>query len=452
MNRREFLMTAAGALSAAPSRPPNVVLIFCDDLGYGDIGCYGGPIRTPNIDTLARDGARFTHFYSANPVCSPSRAALMTGRYPTRVGVQRVLFPRDTIGLPDSETTIAQVLKKVGYKTMAVGKWHLGHLPQFLPTRRGFDEYFGIPYSNDMNPRPLMHNTETVEEPANLDTLTQRYTEQAVGFIERSKNSPFFLYMPHTYPHIPLGASARFRGKSGQGLYGDAVEEVDWSVGQVLASLKKQGVENNTLVLFSSDNGPWFQGSPGKLRGRKGMTYDGGMREPFLARWPGHIPRGLTCGSVTSTMDILPTVAKLCAAPMPQKPLDGIDIWPLLSGARTELTRDVYLYFDNWNLQCARLGNYKLHMARYNSMAYSPPPAGGRINLPLGHPELYDVVHDVDESYDIASEHPEIVRKIQERVEQLVQTFPDEVKKAWADTKARNVNSSAVGAVPRPRK
>ncbi len=286
-------------LAAAPARLPNIVFIYCDDLGYGDLGCYGSKIRTPNIDRMASEGVRFTQFYSANPVCSPSRAALLTGRYPTRAGVPRVLFPYDKVGLPDSETTIAQMLKPKGYKTMCVGKWHLGHLPEFLPTRRGFDEYYGIPYSNDMNPRVLLHATEagveTVEQTATLETLTPRYTEQAVRFIERSKGSPFFLYMPHTYPHIPLGASPRFRGKSPLGLYGDVVEEIDWSVGEVLASIRKNGLDDNTLVMLSSDNGPWYQGSPGRLRGRKGMTYEGGVREPFLARFPGRIPKGSTC-------------------------------------------------------------------------------------------------------------------------------------------------------------
>jgi len=227
MNRRGFLMAATVSfltpLMEASDRNPNIVLIYCDDLGYGDLGCYGSSIPTPHLDRMAAEGMRFTQFYSANPVCSPSRAALLTGRYPTRVGVPRVLFPNDTTGLPDDEMTIAQVLKASGYKTMCVGKWHLGRLPEFLPTNRGFDEYFGIPYSNDMSPRPLMHNLEILEEPAALETLTPRYTERALKFIQRSKDFPFFLYMPHTYPHIPLGASDRFRGRSAQGLYGDVI-------------------------------------------------------------------------------------------------------------------------------------------------------------------------------------------------------------------------------------
>ncbi len=454
MNRREFLGSAAAAAGAAalgakPAAPPNIVFIYCDDLGYGDLGCYGSKIRTPNLDRMAAEGMRFTQFYSANPVCSPSRAALMTGRYPTRVGVPRVLFPRDTTGLPDSETTIAQVLKPRGYKTMCVGKWHLGHLPQFLPTNRGFDEYYGIPYSNDMSPRPLMHNTETLEEPANLETLTPRYTAQALGFIERSKGSPFFLYMPHTYPHIPLAASKRFRGRSPLGLYGDVVEEIDWSVGEVFGALKKHGLDGNTLVMFSSDNGPWFQGSPGLLRGRKGMTYEGGVREPFLARFPERIPRGSLCRGVAGTVDILPTLARLTGAALPQLPLDGIDIWPLLNGQQQEIEREALLYFDNWNVQCARWRRWKLHFARYNSMAYSPAPPGGRMNIPLRSPELYDLENDPNESYDIAPENPQIVAEIRGRVERLLPGFPEEVRNAYAQTQTRKPAATPIGAVPR---
>ncbi len=449
MNRRKFLQSALAAAAVPPGPTLNVVLIYADDLGFGDLGCYGGKIHTPNLDGLAREGARFTHFYSANPVCSPSRAALLTGRYPTRVNVPRVFFPADKEGLPDSETTLAQVLKRKGYKTMCVGKWHLGHLPQYLPTNRGFDEYFGIPYSNDMNPRWLMHNTNVVEEQATLETLTPRYTEQAVKFIERSKGGPFFLYMPHTYPHIPLAASPRFKGKSPHGLYGDVIEELDWSVGEILTALKKNGLERDTLVLFSSDNGPWFQGSPGRLRGRKGSTYEGGVREPFLARLPGRIPKGRVCSGIASTMDLVPTVARLCGAELPAKPVDGIDIWPMLSGQRNEIEREALLYFDNVHLQCARLGKWKLHVSRYNVMVYNPAPAAGRVNLPLT-PELYNLIDDPDESYDVAKENPKVVEEILERVERLMVGFPEPIRTAYADTKARKRGVSATGALPRP--
>jgi arylsulfatase A len=454
MQRRTFLQTLAAAplaSAAGAATKPNIVLIYCDDLGYGDIGPYGSRIRTPNLDRMASEGIRFTNFYSANPVCSPSRAALLTGRYPTRVGVPKVLFPADTAGLALSETTIAAMLKPAGYRTMCIGKWHLGHTPQYLPTSRGFDEYFGIPYSNDMTPRPLLHNTERLEEPAVLETLTPRYTEQAVKFIERSKSEPFFLYMPHTYPHIPLGASPRFRGKSPLGLYGDVVEELDWSVGEVLSALKRSGADNNTLVMFSSDNGPWYQGSPGALRGRKGSSYEGGVREPFLARYPGRIPKGKVCEGVAGTVDMLPTIAGLSGAALPQAPLDGIDIWPLLSAKKPALEREALLYFDDWNLQCARWGKWKMHFARYNTMAYNPAPQGGRVNLPLHPPELYDLLNDPQESYDAAAENPAVVKEIQSRVERLLTGFPQEVRQAWAATQARQTAPTATGSLPRAK-
>jgi len=456
LDRRDFLKAAAASLALpwlpARGKTPNIIIIYCDDLGYGDLGCYGSSISTPNVDRLAAEGMRFTQFYSANPVCSPSRAALLTGRYPTRVGVPRVLFPTDKTGLPDDETTIAHMLKAQGYKTLCVGKWHLGHLPPFLPTSRGFDEYFGIPYSNDMTPRPLMHNLDVLEEPAVLETLTPRYTDQALKFIERSKGSPFFLYMAHTYPHIPLAASDRFRGKSAQGLYGDVVEEIDWSVGRILEALKTHGLDQDTLVVFSSDNGPWYQGSPGKLRGRKGSTYEGGVREPFIARFPGHIPPGTVCRGVAGTIDILPTIARLCDATLPGKPLDGIDIGPLLSGRSASLDREALLYFDGWNVQCARWGRWKLHFMRYNSPPYVPAPPDGRMNLPLPVPELYDLDADPDESYDVAPENPKIVAEIRGHVERLLEGFAEEVRKAYRETKALEVAPSNVGQVPRLKK
>jgi len=436
---------------AAPSKP-NVILIFADDLGYGDLGSYGGTIRAPNLDRMAAEGMRFTHFLSANPVCSPSRAALLTGRYPTRVGVPRVLFPYDNTGLAEGESTIAQLLKPTGYKTMCVGKWHLGHNEKFLPTNHGFDEYFGIPYSNDMKPRPLLHSlpgkVETLEEPADLSFLTPRYTEQAVRFIDSNKNSPFFLYMPHTFPHIPLGVSARFRGKSPLGLYGDVVEELDWSVGQIFEAVKRQGLDRNTMVVFSSDNGPWYQGSAGGLRGRKGSTLEGGVRVPMIARMPGRVAAGKVSSTLTSAMDILPTFAALCGVKPEGKPLDGIDLWPVLSGTQTSLEREALLYFDGWHAQCIRQGNYKLHMARHNSQIYSPAPAAGRINLPLPQPELYDLSIDPAESYDIAAEQPNVVNRLRDKFEALLKGFPEEVRTARSATLAQKT-SGATGAFPR---
>jgi len=449
---RRTLLAAAGAralCAASPSRPPNVIMIYCDDLGYGDLSSYGSPIPTPNIDRIGREGIRLTHFYSGNPVCSPSRAALMTGRYCVRAGVPRVLFPRDTTGLPETEQTIAQVLKTKNYRTLCVGKWHLGHLPPYLPTTRGFDHYFGIPYSNDMNPRWLMDDTKVIEEQATLETLTPRYTERAVRFIEESKDQPFFLYMPHTYPHIPLAASTKFKGKSPHGIYGDVLAEIDWSVGEILAALKHTGLDRNTLVMFSSDNGPWYQGSPGKLRGRKGSTWEGGQRVPFLARFPGRIPKGKVAHGVASVMDIMPTVANLCGAPVKNTP-DGVDIWPILSGRTAELDRPVLLFFDNMDLQCARHGKWKLHIQRHNVQVYNPVPAVGRMSLPLANPELYNLVSDTDESYDVAAANPDVVKDILARVEQVMAGMPENVRQAWVEGKARKASTPPAGSLPRP--
>jgi arylsulfatase len=456
MQRRQFLLTMAGSVSgpallsaAGPDRPLNVVLIYADDLGYGDLGCYGSAVRTPNIDSLARDGVRFTNYYSANPVCSPSRASLLTGRYPTRVGVPKVLFPHATDGLAKDEQTLADLLRAKGYKTKCVGKWHLGDAPEYLPTSRGFDEYFGIPYSNDMTPRLLLKNTEIVQQTANLETLTKSYTEEALSFIERSKNGPFFLYFPHTFPHIPLAASPKFRGKSDEGMYGDVIEELDWSVGQVLASLKKNGLEEHTLVMFSSDNGPWYEGSPGRLRGRKGSTLEGGVREPFLARLPGRIPKGRVVNGIASALDVVPTVVKLTGALMPSKAVDGIDIFPMMSGRTGEMEREALLYFDSVYLQCARWKNWKLHVARYSSAVYSPAPAGGRHNLPLHPPELYNLSVDPDESYNQAAEHPDIVKEIESRIAKLLPTFPEAIQRAWTETQAIETAPTPAGQYPR---
>ena len=452
ITRSEFLKTAAGGLWGTDflpqNRAPNIVYINTDDLGYGDLGCYGSSIPTPNINHLAAQGVRFTQFYSAGTVCSPSRSALMTGRYPTRSGVTWVLFPSDTFGLPDCETTIAQTLRLAGYQTMCVGKWHLGSARQFLPTNRGFDEYYGLPFSHDMSPLTLMHNTDVIENPAKLTTLASRYTSQAVSFINRAKDSPFFLYLAHHIPHIPLVPSDRFKGASGLGPYGDSVVELDWSVGQVLRALAANKLTENTLVMFSSDHGPWFQGSAGRLRGRKGDTYEGGMRVPFIARFPGRIPRGSVSRGVASQMDVLPTLARLTGAPLPGNPLDGIDIWPLLTGGQDSIERELLFYFDDWALQCARSGRWKLHVSRYNSVAWTPDPPGGRINLPLANPELYDVEDDPGESYDVSGDHPEIVAGIRRRMEELLPSFPGPVMSKWVETMNMKVQGGPCGALP----
>jgi arylsulfatase A len=453
-NRRTFLQAAATAATltvparADSSAPPNVIVILGDDLGYGDVGCYGSSIDTPNIDQMAADGVRFTQFDSASPVCTPSRAAWLTGRYPTRYGVPRVLNETDTYGIPDSETTMAQMLKGAGYATMCVGKWHVGSAPGFLPTNRGFDEFYGIPYSIDQGTRPLMHNLDIVEQPATLETLTQRYTASAVDFIGRAKANPFFLYMGHSFPHLPLAASTAFAGKSNEGIYGDAVQEIDWSVGQVLQAIKDNGLDSNTLVIFSSDHGPWFQGSPGRLRGRKGDTFEGGVRVPFIARFPGLIPGGQVSKAFATSLDILPTVGKMAGAALPPLPLDGVDIKGLLTGDQTSVTRDTFLYFNDVNLQAARNGNWKLHVSRYNSPAFVPPPAEGRINLPLPGPELYDVSKDLDESHDRSTRNPNILADLQSRITKALQTFPTEIQDAYARTRSIPVQGTPVGCFP----
>ncbi|MFB3828493.1 MAG: sulfatase [Bryobacteraceae bacterium] len=424
------MKSAATTICAAPvlraaAGPPNIVLICADDLGYGDVGCYGSSIPTPNLDRMASEGVRFTDFYAANPVCSPSRAGLMTGRYPVCVGVPDALFPNADGGLSLAATTLPQVLRARNYRTYCVGKWHLGDGPEYMPRARGFHEFYGVPYSNDMNP-PVICNGEVVERSATQELLTEHFTEQAVRVIDGAGNAPFFLYMAPTSPHVPLAPSPRFRGKSALGAYGDVVEELDWSVGQVLEALKRNDIENDTLVIFSSDNGPWYNGSPGRLRGRKGATWEGGVRVPFLARYPGRIPAGSVSRGPASALDVLPTIAHLAGAPLPAGPLDGVNIWPQLTGECRQVERDLLLYFSSTYLQCARWNNWKLHVARYNVPVFVPEPPEGRRNQPVC--ELYDMERDPDESYDLASDHPEIVAEIKTRIERLLPAFPEEVR------------------------
>lgn len=415
------------AESAPQAEKPNIVIVFADDLGYGDLGCQGHPtIRTPHLDRMAAEGMRFTNFYSAAPVCTPSRAALLTGRYAVRSGMasdkRRVLFPNSAGGLPESEITLAAALKAQGYATASIGKWHLGHLPQYLPHRRGFDTWFGLPYSNDMDrlpaakpgePKwsafnvPLQRNDEVVERPADQTTLTRRYTEEALKIIRAKREQPFFLYLAYAMPHVPLFASDAFAGKSPRGIYGDVVEELDWSVGQVLAALKAEGLDKKTLVVFSSDNGPWLTqglngGSAGLLQEGKGSTWEGGVREPGIFWWPGKIAAGSVTQELGCTMDLFTTAIKLAGGEIPKdRPIDGVDLSPLLFGTGAA-PRQSYVYFRDTTVYAIRKGRWKAH--RWTRSGYGKDPAA-KHDPPL----LFDLGIDPGERVDVAKDHPDVV-------------------------------------------
>ena len=379
-----FLFLTLISIWSLQAAGPNYVLIFCDDLGYGDLGCYGSKKnRTPRIDAMAKEGVRFTSFMSSSPVCTPSRASLLTGCYARRVSMHEdftghwVLIPRSRRGMHADELTLPEMLKAKGYATACIGKWHLGDQPPHLPTAHGFDEYYGIPYSNDMAsrrrgdpPLPLVKQAKVIEAPADQATLTQRYTREAVKFIERKKAKPFFLYLPHTFPHLPLFASKDFHGKSANGRYGDSVEEIDWSTGQILDALKKHGLEKNTVVIFTSDNGSNGRngGSNTPLSGAKGGTMEGGMRVPMIARWPVRIPAGTTCDALSSTMDFLPTFARLSGGQLSKNKIDGHDITPLLTGAKgAQSPYEVFYYYRRRQLQAVRWGDWKWHLPLENT-------------------------------------------------------------------------------------
>lgn len=454
MGERMFRMALFVALFGLPisalgaERLPNLVVIYADDLGYGDIGCYGSKNPTPNLDRMAREGMRFSDFYVAQAVCSASRAALMTGCYPNRIGILGALGPASKIGISDKETTIAQALKPRGYATAIFGKWHLGHHPQFLPTRHGFDEYFGLPYSNDMWPKhptakfpalPLIDGEKTIEHNPDQTRLTTWYTEHAVKFIEKNKNRPFFLYVPHNMPHVPLFVSDKYKGKSGRGLYGDVIEEIDWSVGQILAALKANGLDERTLVIFTSDNGPWLSygnhaGSAGPLREGKGTTWEGGQREPCIMRWPGKIAAGSECRELAATIDILPTFAKLAGAELPKHPIDGKDISPLLLGEKgAKSPHEAFFYYWDRGLQAVRSGKWKLYFPHaYRSMIGQPPGMGGSpgkyVQKQIGM-ALYDLEKDIGETTDVAKDHPGVVERLQKLAEQAREELGDSITK-----------------------
>ncbi len=442
--------TLAGATAtAADLRPPNVVLVFADDLGYGDIGAYGSrTIRTPHVDRLAREGVRFTDFYVAQAVCSASRAALLTGAYPNRIGILGALFPTATHGIADGETTLAELLKARGYATAIYGKWHLGHLPPFLPTRHGFDDYLGLPYSNDMwpshperpdfPPLPLYSKDAVLTLNPDQSQLTAEYTRQAIAFLEKSRERPFFLYLAHTMPHVPIFASERFRGRSRHGLYADVVEEIDDSVGQLLAALRRLGRERDTLVMFVSDNGPWLSygdhaGTAGPLREGKGTAFEGGVRVPFLARWPERIPAGLVQTEPAMTIDVLPTIARFVGAPLPERPIDGLDISPLMFGEKGARSphEALYLYYGS-ELRAVRSGRHKLVLPHRSQTLDGPPGTGGRPGRyveALVQLALYDLVADIGETRDLSAQEPQVVARLQALAEKARDDLGDSLTK-----------------------
>jgi arylsulfatase A-like enzyme len=437
-------LLVAGLLTtfAAPAAPlPNIVILFADDMGYADLSCYGAErIQTPHLDGMAREGIRFTSFYVAQPVCSASRAALLTGCYPNRIGIHGALGPGSPVGIADAEITLAELVKQKGYATAIFGKWHLGDRRQFLPLQHGFDEYLGLPYSNDMWPKhptakegtfpdlPLIDGNDAVEHNPDQSVLTRRYTERATRFIAAHHDQPFLLYLAYAMPHVPIFASDRFKGTTAAGLYGDVVAEIDWSVGEIIHALRHHNIQDNTLLIFTSDNGPWLSygnhaGSAGPLREGKGTCWEGGVRVPFIARWPGRIPAGTQCDEPAMTIDLFPTIARLIDAALPHHPIDGLDIWPLLSAQpAAQSPHDAFFfYYHQGNLEALRSGPWKLQLPHeYRTLGGQP---GGRDGVPVPYQNvrtglaLYDLTSDPGELHDVSQGHPEIVRRLSELAE-----------------------------------
>lgn len=433
---------ATSHAAAPPQRPPNVVIILTDDQGYADVGCFGSTrVATPNLDRLARRGVRLTNFHVPQAVCSASRAALLTGCYPNRVGIHGALGPNANHGLHDRETTIAEVLKARGYATGHAGKWHLGHREPFLPNRHGFDESLGLPYSNDMWPHhpearpgtypplPLLEDGRVVDAevtPQEQATLTARFTDRAVAFIERNRARPFFFYLAHAMPHVPLYAGERFQGKSGHSPYGDVIAEIDWSVGEVVAALERHGLTRDTLIIFLSDNGPWLSygdhaGSAGPLREGKGTSWEGGTRVPCIMSWPGRIPEDAAGDEYLVSIDLFPTLAKLAGAPLPESKIDGLDVWPLIArepGAANPHDAYGFWYAQN-ELQAVVSGDgrWKLLLPhRYRTLAGRPGGQGGTPakyeTAAVERPQLYDLRTDPGETKDLADAHPDVVQRL----------------------------------------
>jgi arylsulfatase A-like enzyme len=464
------ILLAAGAVApAAADKLPNVVIILTDDQGYADVGKFGAEgFTTPNLDRMADEGAVFRNFHVAQPICSASRCALMTGCYPNRVGFHGALGPNAKIGISDRELTLAQMLKSRGYATGMLGKWHLGNAPQFMPLRHGFDEYFGESLSVDMWPGhpdlitnmsstqaamkreypklPIWDGDQKFREEMTIDDLnhlTTWYAERAVKFIENHKSEPFFLYLAHNMPHVPLGVSEKFRGKTARGLYGDVIEEIDWSVGQVLDALHRNGLDDNTLVIFTSDNGPWLcygnhAGSAKPLREGKATNWEGGTREPCIMRWPGHIPAGADSWDMLMTIDLLPTIAKLAGAELPKTKIDGLDVWPIIArqpGAKNPHAA-YWFYYEVNSLQAVTTadGQWKLQLPHtYVTLAGRPGGTNG-LSVPYSQrkiekEELYDLVHDIGETTDVSAQHPELVKQLEAEAEKARADLGDALTK-----------------------
>ena len=451
-----LLAGVATSPAAEQPDPPNVIVVFCDDMGYGDIGPFGAEgYATPNLDRMAAEGMKFTDFYVGRSFCSPSRAALLTGCIPTRVGVGGNFGPHSKTGLHPDEMTLAEVVKQNGYATACFGKWHLGHLPEFLPTAQGFDEYFGIPYSNDMWPfhpgvrhlpmdkrlkkwphLPLFEGTKVINPqvmPEDQVTLTRTLAEKAVDFIERHRQQRFFIYLPNPQPHVPLFASESFKGTTERGLYGDVIGEIDWGVGQIIAALKQHGLDEKTCIVFTSDNGPWLSygdhaGSAGPLREGKGTNFEGGFRVSCLMRWPGTIPAGQVCREVASTIDLLPTFAGLCNAPLPNRKIDGKDIRDLMLGKpEARSPHDVFYHYDGGNrLAAIRSGKWKLMFPQtYNSPTPGSGGLPGKGNRKRIELSLFDLENDLGETTNVAEQHPEVVQQLQDHAEKIRQQLGD---------------------------
>ena len=455
-----ILFAHTPATFSADASRPNIVLIFADDLGYADVGCFGAKdIRTPHIDRLAADGTRFTSFYVSQPVCTASRASLMTGCYANRIGLSGALNHTSKVGIHSDELLLPELLQQRGYATGIFGKWHLGHRPEFSPLRHGFQEFLGIPYSNDNGPLhpvvktipslPFIDGAKTAELDPDQSQFTRRLTERACAFLAANKDRPFFLYLPHIMPHVPIFASEKFKGRSARGVYGDVVEELDWSVGEVVATLKRLNLEQNTLLIFTSDNGPFLSygehaGSATPLREGKLTTFEGGVRTPCLIRWPTKIPAGRTCDEPVASIDLLPTIAQLINAPLPKHPIDGLDVWPILSGQSNARTpHKSLLFYSGDELQAIRSGDWKLHFAHdYLTVAGPPGRAGKPANFANIQPKsieesgirgiasrhgyevrrleqsLFNLQNDLAESRNVAADNPEIVRRLAALAEQ----------------------------------